>query len=202
MADLKTTYKDDVLNTSANEKRKYNMITNEDGTVSLVDATDYSQVGDSFGAADINATNEKVNELNTNLGDNILTYNESEDAYYIQHGADSVPKKLGDSNVPWCFPYTGDEIQVKIKKIFTQFEPYTGSTVTMEHDENEDFFVFASCYSTATVSVSSSEYKNTSSGSKKLLSELGNQFCYLYRVDANTMAIYTNYSIVIVYNTI
>lgn len=67
MADLKTTYKDDVLNTSANEKRKYNMITNEDGTVSLVDATDYSQVGDSFGAADINATNEKVNELNTNL---------------------------------------------------------------------------------------------------------------------------------------
>lgn len=67
MADLKTTYKDDVLNTSANEKRKYNMITNEDGTVSLVDVTDYSQVGDSFGAADINATNKKVNELNTNL---------------------------------------------------------------------------------------------------------------------------------------
>lgn len=67
MADLKTTYKDDVLNTSANEKRKYNMITNEDGTVSLEDVTDYSQVGDSFGAADINATNEKVNELNTNL---------------------------------------------------------------------------------------------------------------------------------------
>ena len=67
MADLKTTYKDDVLNTSANEKRKYNMITNEDGTVSLVDATDYLQVGDSFGAADINATNKKVNELDSNL---------------------------------------------------------------------------------------------------------------------------------------
>ena len=30
-----------------------------------------------------------------NLGGNILSYNESEDAYYIQHGADAVPKKLG-----------------------------------------------------------------------------------------------------------
>ena len=35
--------------------------------------------------------------LNDNLNGNILTYNESEDAYYIQHGADSVPKKLGSS---------------------------------------------------------------------------------------------------------
>ena len=33
--------------------------------------------------------------LNNNLGGNILTYNESEDAYYVQHGADAVPKKLG-----------------------------------------------------------------------------------------------------------
>lgn len=34
--------------------------------------------------------------LNDNLGGNNLYYNESEDAYYIQHGADSVPKKLGN----------------------------------------------------------------------------------------------------------
>lgn len=138
--------------------------------------------------------------LNTNLGG--LNFYEDEDGNKYVVGADSVPKKLGDSNVPWCFAKNNEESQVKIKKIFTQFEPYTGSIVTMEHDENEDFFVFASCYNAATVSVSSSEYINTSSGSKKLLSELGNQFCYLYRVDANTMAIYSNYHIVIVYNTI
>lgn len=36
--------------------------------------------------------------LNDNLGGNILTYNESEDAYYVQHGADAVPKKLGSGN--------------------------------------------------------------------------------------------------------
>ena len=67
MADLKTNYKDDVLNTSVNEKRRFNMIQNQDGTVSFEDVTEYSQVGDSFGAADINATNKAVNEANSNL---------------------------------------------------------------------------------------------------------------------------------------
>lgn len=65
MADLKTTYKDDVLDTTKNTKRRFNMITNSDGTVSFEDVTEYSQVGDSFGAADINATNEAVSALNT-----------------------------------------------------------------------------------------------------------------------------------------
>lgn len=64
---LKTDYKDDVLDTSKNTQRKYQMIQNDDGTVSFVDVTEYSQVGDSFGAADINATNEAVSDLNTNL---------------------------------------------------------------------------------------------------------------------------------------
>lgn len=62
MADitLKTDYKDDVLDTSANTQRKYQMIQNDDGTVSFVDVTEYSQVGDSFGAADVNAITENL----------------------------------------------------------------------------------------------------------------------------------------------
>ena len=52
------------------------MVTNSDGTVSFDDVTNYSQEGDSFGAADINATNKKVNELEKSLnpssGDNLL----------------------------------------------------------------------------------------------------------------------------------
>lgn len=77
MALLKTNYKDDIL-LDTSGKRKYTMITNDDGTVSFVDVTDYSQNGDAFGAADINATNTEVNEhfasvdksleaLNTNI---------------------------------------------------------------------------------------------------------------------------------------
>lgn len=67
MADLRTNYKDDVLDASVNEKRKYNMIQNADGTVSFDDVTTYTQNGDSFGAKDVNDTNTAVNELNNNL---------------------------------------------------------------------------------------------------------------------------------------
>ena len=38
---------------------------------------------------------ELINNLTSGLGGNKLIYSESEDAYYIQHGADAVRKKLG-----------------------------------------------------------------------------------------------------------
>ena len=61
MANLKTTYKDDILNELLNTRRKYNMIQNDDGTVSFEDVTDYSQIGDIFGAGVINAITTAVN---------------------------------------------------------------------------------------------------------------------------------------------
>ena len=67
MADLKTNYVDDVLDTSVNEKRKYNMIQNADGTVSFNDVTTYMQNGDTYGSNDVNETNEAVNALNNSL---------------------------------------------------------------------------------------------------------------------------------------
>lgn len=60
---LKTTYKDDVF--SGN--RKYQMVDNGDGTTSPLDVTEYSQEGDYFGAADINATNAAINGLQTTV---------------------------------------------------------------------------------------------------------------------------------------
>lgn len=67
MAELKTNYTDDVLNTSKNTKRKYSMITNSDGTVSLEDVTEYLQVGDDFGAADVNSITASVNSIGVRL---------------------------------------------------------------------------------------------------------------------------------------
>ena len=58
MSALRTDYQDDVF--SGN--RKYTMVTNQDGTVSFVDQTVYTQVGDSYGAAEINAQNQAINE--------------------------------------------------------------------------------------------------------------------------------------------
>lgn len=73
MADLKTNYVDDVLDSNKNQFRKYQMIYNDDGTVSFVDVTTYTQNGDSFGAKDINDTNAAVNKLNSNL-DNLVNF--------------------------------------------------------------------------------------------------------------------------------
>ena len=63
MATLKTNYKDDMFSGD----RKYREIRNSDGTVSFEDVTVYSQEGDVFASADINATNAEVNTLNQNL---------------------------------------------------------------------------------------------------------------------------------------
>lgn len=68
MADLKTNYVDDVLDTTKNQLRKYQQIQNDDGTVSFVDVTEYTQVGTSFGAKDINDTNAAINDVNGKLG--------------------------------------------------------------------------------------------------------------------------------------
>ena len=60
---LKTDYKNYIPSTAMNGRRRYRMINNDDGTVSFEDATEYSQVGDSFGAAVINETNKNINNL-------------------------------------------------------------------------------------------------------------------------------------------
>ena len=63
MNDLKTDYQDYTFTGN----KKFNLINNSDGTVSLEDMTEYSVEGDEFGANDINATNQRVNEMN-NIG--------------------------------------------------------------------------------------------------------------------------------------
>lgn len=60
-ATLPTNYKDDIMASSMAGKRRYNLIQNSDGTVSLEDVTDYTQVGSNFGAAQMNQTNTAVN---------------------------------------------------------------------------------------------------------------------------------------------
>ena len=64
MNTLKTDYKNDMFT----GMRKYNKIDNPDGTISLEDATTYQQTGDIYAAADINATNQAVNEFYTEFG--------------------------------------------------------------------------------------------------------------------------------------
>lgn len=59
---LPVNFKDDILASSMGGKRRFNLIQNDDGTYSLEDVTDYTQTGSDYGAGQINATNQAVNE--------------------------------------------------------------------------------------------------------------------------------------------
>lgn len=59
---LPTNFKDDVLADSMDGKRRYILTENADGTFSLEDATTYTQVGDVFGQARLNAICKAINE--------------------------------------------------------------------------------------------------------------------------------------------
>ena len=60
---LPTDFKDDVLAESMAGKRRYRIIQNVDGTVSLDDVTDYEQVGSTFGAKQVNDMSSAVNSI-------------------------------------------------------------------------------------------------------------------------------------------
>lgn len=60
---LPVDFKDDILNTEVNQKRKYQQTYNSDGSVSFEDVTAYQQKGSDFGAREVNETNEAVNNI-------------------------------------------------------------------------------------------------------------------------------------------
>ena len=62
MTELMTNFKDDILAESMEGRRRYQMITNEDGTVSFADVTEYLQVGSEFGQAEVNAIHRELNK--------------------------------------------------------------------------------------------------------------------------------------------
>lgn len=59
---LSTNNVDDILSDAMGGKRRFNLIPNEDGTYSLEDVSTYDQIGTPFGALNVNATNNAVNE--------------------------------------------------------------------------------------------------------------------------------------------
>lgn len=67
MATLPTDYQDDILDTSQNTNRKYEVVNNPDGTISLIDRTVYIQQGSQLGAQDVNNQNEEITNLTQSL---------------------------------------------------------------------------------------------------------------------------------------
>lgn len=66
MAELSLDFKNEIINETINEKRRYVMTENEDGTVSFTDVTSYSQTGTKYGAEEVIEEREAINQ-NTNV---------------------------------------------------------------------------------------------------------------------------------------
>ena len=101
MADLPTNFLDDILSTSMGGKRRFK-ITRLDGTseeVTIEDISKYDQVGSTFGAGDINKTNQAVNEKfdSGDVVDPMLTTEPgfAADAYQTKLQFDAQNKNLG-----------------------------------------------------------------------------------------------------------
>ena len=60
---MRVDWKDDVFENA----RKYKMVNNDDGTVSLEDSTTYTQQGDSFGAKELNEIGKEINDLTNEM---------------------------------------------------------------------------------------------------------------------------------------
>ena len=59
---LSTDFKDDILSDHSG-RRKFQMIQNDDGTVSFEDVTEYSQTGSAYGAKEVNEEREAINAI-------------------------------------------------------------------------------------------------------------------------------------------
>lgn len=62
---MKTDWKEDKLSLAMGGKRKYQIYENADGTVSFNDATEYDQVGDEFGASQLNEIGTEMNTMHS-----------------------------------------------------------------------------------------------------------------------------------------
>lgn len=91
---LPVDFKDDIIDVSVTDKRRYHIITNSDGTVSLNDVTTYLQNGSQFGSEQIIQANEAVNEIIDNLG-NLETL-ETKDKTNLVRGINEITKNIGD----------------------------------------------------------------------------------------------------------
>lgn len=103
---LKTNYVDDVLNTSKNTVRKYDMVTNSDGTVSLYDSTSYTQVGDEYGAAQVNEQNKTINALDTKTFQN-RTLSSSSNIDNLHYESDQGNYWISASSTSGTHAFTG-----------------------------------------------------------------------------------------------
>lgn len=143
---LPVNFKDDVLASSMDGKRRYNMITNSDGTVSFEDVTTYSQEGSNFGSAQINNTNGAINTINNNVLDTIeqISANTSGGKF-----AGALALKNVNNSIQWKSIYYGaivpvnvnvenkEELRLRLLLSDKQYSPY----ITISTEQTDGIWV-------------------------------------------------------------
>lgn len=112
---LKTNFKDDIFSGA----RRYQMVTNDDGTVSMVDVTVYTQEGDRFGANEINGTNAAINRIDRDVVVNLPLSGWSAAAPYTIRVAVPGVKAADNPELKVYTPKTLDAATVKLRQKLT-----------------------------------------------------------------------------------
>ena len=126
MATLKTDYVDDVLDTSENTTRIYDIVDANgnviESDIHFEEKTVYSQEGDSYGATEINEQNETINSMNQVI--------EDLDAEHIAF--DDTTAQTGSNNVQGAIEYLKSSFSNALTSLkatdIAQFVGATGST--------------------------------------------------------------------------
>lgn len=114
MANLSVDFKDDIL-ASSNPKRKYQLIHNSDGTVSLEDVTVYQQNGSNFGAKEVNEERTAINKINN---DRIVSLDEIDLVNQPGFFVDALAVKELNSTLKrerFSISPTSSEVSVKVR---------------------------------------------------------------------------------------
>ncbi len=138
MPNLNTDFKDDILDIS-NPERKYQLIYNPDGTVSLRDVTVYQQTGSLYGAKEVNEERAAINKINN---DRIVTLDEIDLVNQAGFFVDALAVKEINSALKWSdwktlgnnklgiglqYRYTAQEVELQYKGTLKELNISGGS---------------------------------------------------------------------------
>lgn len=112
---LRTDFKDDIL-ANSDGRREYQLIYNDNGTVSFIDVTNYSQTGSEYGAKEVNEEREVIN-------DSLYTPDKT--------------VKIGNWGVSWSLSTTAKNIGSKLDAVDNDYYTATtgaDATITIKKD--------------------------------------------------------------------